>query len=567
MPSVSSIPIYFGQDSNKEIQDQTPFGTSVIILNPEPSWKIGHRFSLAVVGPTGIMVSDLPILLAYHEMPQKDGSQKSLRDYWLHSPSNAIAKQINESPKPYIEARNPNAFFTIIPNMDGYRTLVRSLGPAEARRILSAVNDMVTVGSNAKVPKWYAEVSTSSFFNTVLLRDSETFFTFHNASPILRGLEFEELDKISSVFKLGFKLATFENSHELDLSFEIAKPLGNRIAVVIGKNGVGKSQTLFHFAKSLIGGSRILTDGAGKRPQVNRLIAVTSPGDTRNTFPTVRSVSRIDYRRLHLSRSQWGKAESGIGSTLIQLARSDEGIKGRNRWKMFVESISAIQRPDELFVKRRASSAKDRRQKRTRDPFPITAMLNGTEDECLERWSDVCPRSDVCRFVNGSEIPLSSGQVTFIRFAAQACLHIENGSVLLFDEPETHLHPNLITEFVRLLDRLLEMTGSVAIVATHSAYFVREVPRRQVIVLRQTDADTNKIEAIQPRLRTLGADIGEISHFVFGDELFGRLLGKVREKIVMNQAKAAKLLSSIEEDLSVEAWMNLNRLVPKEDKK
>jgi energy-coupling factor transporter ATP-binding protein EcfA2 len=137
--------------------------------------------------------------------------------------------------------------------------------------------------------------------------------------------------------------------------------------------------------------------------------------------------------------------------------------------------------------------------------------------------------------------------------------------VLLFDEPETHLHPNLITEFVRLLDRLLEMTGSVAIVATHSAYFVREVPRGQVIVLRQTDADSNKIEAIQPRLKTLGADIGEISHFVFGDELFGRLLGKVREKIVKNQAKAAKLLSSIEEDLSVEAWMNLNRLVPEED--
>ena len=50
---------------------------------------------------------------------------------------------------------------------------------------------------------------------------------------------------------------------------------------------------------------------------------------------------------------------------------------------------------------------------------------------------------------------------------------------------------------------------------------MREVPRSQVIVLRQ-DVN-NLIEWVTPRLKTLGADIGEISQFVFGDELFGRL--------------------------------------------
>jgi predicted ATPase len=556
----SDIPIYYGSKRALHDHGWLEFEKWVVILTPEIVRKNDPRFSMTVAGRKRVIISGLPILLEYFELTEKP--RRGLR---ILEPAYEIIGQLETSNNLFLSAKDFPSFFTLIPNMEGYRKIVSALGPDDAQCVLSALNDMVMLRRVAKVPEWYREISTSHFFNTTFLRNSETFFAFHNAGPILRGLELEQLDRISSSFKLSFKLATFENSHELDFAFDTAKSFGNRISVVIGKNGVGKSQTLFHFAKFLIGGSEYLRDGKGNRPQVNRLIAVTSPGETRNTFPTVKLASRIEYRRLHLSRSQWGKAESGMGSTLVQLARSDEGIKGRNRWKMFIDSISVIHRPDELFVKRRDPNAENRRLSETRDPFPISEMLYGNDDERFERWYGVCPRSDVCRFVNGNEIPLSSGQVTFIRFAAQACLHIENGSVLLFDEPETHLHPNLITEFVRLLDRLLEMTGSVAIVATHSSYFVREVPRGQVIVLRQADADLNKIEAIQPRLRTLGADIGEISHFVFGDELFGRLLGKIREKIVKNQANAAKLLSSIEEDLSVEAWMNLNRLVPKED--
>ena len=79
------------------------------------------------------------------------------------------------------------------------------------------------------------------------------------------------------------------------------------------------------------------------------------------------------------------------------------------------------------------------------------------------------------------------GEISFLKFAAQVSLHIENGSLLLLDEPETHLHPNFISRFVSLLDSLLAITGSAAIIATHSAYFVREVFREQVTVLSVDD--------------------------------------------------------------------------------
>jgi hypothetical protein len=68
----------------------------------------------------------------------------------------------------------------------------------------------------------------------------------------------------------------------------------------------------------------------------------------------------------------------------------------------------------------------------------------------------------------------------------------------------------------RYLDGLLEATGSAAIIATHSAYFVREVFREQVTVL-SVDSE-NMVRAQRPKLRTFGADVGAISYFVFGED-------------------------------------------------
>ena len=134
--------------------------------------------------------------------------------------------------------------------------------------------------------------------------------------------------------------------------------------------------------------------------------------------------------------------------------------------------------------------------------------------------------------------------------------------MLLCDEPETHLHPNFISDFVSLLDQLLVDTGSFAILATHSAYLVREVPSSQVIILEQQSPGI--IEAVQPRLKTLGADIGAISSFVFGDtafgdDSFGRLLARIRAEVQQTGQDASTLLKALQDELPAEAVMYLRR--------
>lgn len=168
----------------------------------------------------------------------------------------------------------------------------------------------------------------------------------------------------------------------------------------------------------------------------------------------------------------------------------------------------------------------------------------------LERFAAIDVKKEPVRVIDGKGYPLSSGEISFLKFAAQASLHIENGSLLLLDEPETHLHPNFIARFTSLLDKMLEITGSIAIIATHSAYFVREVFQQQVTVL--TEDDERAVQAQRPRLRTFGADVGAISYFVFGEDQPSLMARRLRKKLIDKHWTWPQLYERYKDDLSLE---------------
>jgi ABC-type transporter Mla maintaining outer membrane lipid asymmetry ATPase subunit MlaF len=120
----------------------------------------------------------------------------------------------------------------------------------------------------------------------------------------------------------------------------------------------------------------------------------------------------------------------------------------------------------------------------------------------------------------------------------------------LFDEPETHLHPAFISQFVMLLDTLLEQTGSAAIIATHSVYFVREAFEDQVKVLRS--GPDREIVIEEPVLRTFGADVGTISWFVFGEDKPSRLARSVEERIAEDADSWDQVYKEYKADLSLD---------------
>ena len=545
--------VYFGSQPHEEFPD---FRLPAILFSPlinkweDPSFRT--RFVYKVIEENSNQHFTGEVQLAFLEAePTELGQSQTTWVNQLLGGEQGLVLSADELP----------IYFTMHQDMKAYREVVGWRGPEEAENMLLAMNDLVAVKRLPRPPPWLAEATRSRQFRLEFMHQSETFFAFHNAGSILGGLEQESLKGISERLRLEFKLPAFDGPHVIEYEFEHESDLPKRIAIMIGENGVGKSQALAHFTKSLLAGDEKLRDGNGQPPRINRLLAVSGPGETRYTFPGPRKKSRIIYNRIYLSKNWLGDRQSSLGSALVRLARSTEAIKGKNRWDMFCEAASVIAPLNEVVVRVQKQTISTGQPAALIDEFySLAEMRKGGEKQRLERWADIDSVADVFRHVNGEVFPLSSGQLTFIRFTAQACLHIENGTMVLVDEPETHLHPRYITDFVRLLDRLLAETGSFAILATHSAYFVREVARSQVIVLREVNP--GRINVVTPRLRTFGADIGEISHFVFGDRLFGKLVEQVRDRLKRSPNEAARYLKSLEGELSAEAWMNLSREIP-----
>ncbi|MFM5468665.1 hypothetical protein ACET9D_12335, partial [Aeromonas veronii] len=114
--------------------------------------------------------------------------------------------------------------------------------------------------------------------------------------------------------------------------------------------------------------------------------------------------------------------------------------------------------------------------------------------------------------------------------------------------------PCLLSPGIAMAQRRCSTIGIsyLALIATHSAYFVREVSREQVHVLSKQN---NSINISTPRLRTFGADIESISQFIFNEDIDNRLADKIFNKVKnMPYEKVQEELSS---ELSMSAMLNL----------
>ncbi len=439
-----------------------------------------------------------------------------------------------------VPAEKVPPYFTMLPDMDSYRRIVGQLGPDEARLALRAMNDMVEADDRPYGQSWVRTARESRIFLNAFLRRSDSFFAWKNAAPILLGVEHEELDRISKGARIRFQLAGRPNPHDIKFHFAHGDDvLPQRFAIVIGKNGVGKSQTLAQIVDAALRGLTKLTDLHGDRLVFNRILAFYPSASSISVFPSERRKrARVWYRRFSMVS---GRSRQTTSDLIVQLARNIGAIAGQSRYEIFLKAIGAIEGHSELVLRTKAGQ---------RDPISLLQLNHGSEQEKLDRYSAINIRSEPVRLIEGRTYRLSSGELSFLRFAALTGLYIENGTLLLFDEPETHLHPNFISQFVALLDRLLEQTGSAAILATHSVYFVREAIEDQVTVLR-SDAE-RRIFAETPTLKTFGADVGAISYFVFGEDQPSRLAQDVETKILAENGSWEEVFNTYKNRVSLD---------------
>ena len=107
---------------------------------------------------------------------------------------------------------------------------------------------------------------------------------------------------------------------------------------------------------------------------------------------------------------------------------------------------------------------------------------------------------------------LSAGHKISVNIIVQLVGALQQRSLVLIDEPESHLHPPLLAALMKGIGIALETHKSYAVIATHSPVVLQEIAGRYAHVLRR-QGSRNSVD--EPRIETFGENIGLLTSHVF----------------------------------------------------
>ncbi|MBV7513650.1 AAA family ATPase [Pseudomonas sp. PDM25] len=113
-------------------------------------------------------------------------------------------------------------------------------------------------------------------------------------------------------------------------------------------------------------------------------------------------------------------------------------------------------------------------------------------------------------------LSLSSGHAIVLLTITKLVETVDEKALVLLDEPESHLHPPLLSAFTRALSDLLLARNGVSIVATHSPVVLQEVPSSCVWKLRRSGHEGTQE---RPTIETFAENVGVLTREIFGLEV------------------------------------------------
>lgn len=402
-----------------------------------------------------------------------------------------------------------------------YRDVINALGFELGVSALRIMHDATVARVEGNDPL-LLELTNSEDFHLGVLRNGGAYDALRRGGRYFRPDPPIAVEDLASNFVFSASMPIADNPYTLPFRFDDDGIFRDRTSVLIGRNGVGKTRLL----KAIIDG--LYKSNVPDRPrqrflpalQPSRIIVFSSVP----TDPFPRSIGAwhgVDYEYFAVNSEVHDRTDSLLASLIACRKTDQRNVFGEEQDKSRMDVIQEVLEPIGLWrglhVPLRVRNAEDTLphviEVEGQSYFPIRRILGEQNSILLIQQID-WDRKAIILDDHVQERQLSSGEYAMLRFAAQAASAIEQGSLLLLDEPETHLHPNFISNLMEMLDNLLQSTGSIAIIATHSAYVVRETPRDRVNVLT---LENRQIRIDRPRMQTFGATIDSISQFVFGD--------------------------------------------------
>jgi hypothetical protein len=424
----------------------------------------------------------------------------------------------------------PDTFFSLGQD-DSYYDNLNILGPSVRDEILAGLRDI------AKDLDLFDRVLNETVTQRSLLR--------YVSDVTVRG-------QFNRICQGGARLSRYEFSyHQRDPSgnfFEFAfliEPQSyppTNVHVMIGRNGVGKTHLLNSMIQTLISSGKYTqsyeTGGYfSYRPdQPVESVFANLVSVSFSAFDALIPISAERAESLFIKYVYVGLRKDVSGNILPKTADelTDEFVSSasasrigarRSRWVTAVEMLET----DPIFKS-----------------VEVTGLLEIKGDEEFKKNAFALFRS------------LSSGHKIVLLTITRLVETVEERSLVLLDEPEVHLHPPLLSAFVRALSNLLINRNGVAIVATHSPVVLQEVPSSCVYKLRKAGpASQGERLEIEP----FGENVGTLTHEVFGLEVTHSGFHKLLQDAVDNLDSYEAVLSHFGGALGSEARAIVRSLI------
>lgn len=354
-----------------------------------------------------------------------------------------------------------------------YYENLNALPEGLVQHVLHALNDV------AADPKLFSRFSEEDVFQTSFLRNlnevtvKKQFHRIATGNAVLTPYRFSfskkenKADNESPLFRIDFNVDPDQfpptNMH-----------------VIIGSNGVGKSRFLRDFVQTTAYPSDL--DSGILRDEIEE----SNKNQGNAPFAGLVHVAFSAFESDQVVELDDDAAK------MIKLVGLTSG--GKSLTKQYLESLHRCQ-------------AGPRRRRW------LQAMSTLSEADALLAEIDFIKLLDSSGSISSKIFSsMSSGHKIVVLTMSRLVELVEERTLVLLDEPETHLHPPLLSALIRSISDLIVGRNGVAIIATHSPVVLQEVPRSCAWVLRRAGED---LRVWQLDTESFGESVSRLTTEVF----------------------------------------------------
>jgi predicted ATPase len=359
-----------------------------------------------------------------------------------------------------------------------YYETIRELPPAVSKRVLLALRDVIL---------------DKALFDRVADEDAFTV-------SLTRYLDPRKIDSFRQVLS-GAKISgsySFEYHTEQGPLFSLAVHSDSlpptNLHALIGRNGVGKTTLLANLAQAACAKPEELE----KHKEFGRFVSdepdspfgnvVSVSYSAFDTFqvPTQDGFQRellipYDYVGLRVLKEDRLKTRDELADELIACLKICLFSSRKEAWEQALQILSN----DPVFKR-----------------LPVAELSGLKAEDEVDQYRDRMKE-------------MSTGHQIVLLSISRLVELVQDRTLVLYDEPECHLHPPLLASLIRAISNLLKERNGVAIIATHSPVALQEVPKNCAWLIDRR----KQLRARPMDVETFGENVGYLTQKVFELEM------------------------------------------------